>query len=79
MKTEITTQINIVIKGWYEKPPFNNRFTIDWPFSEFPSIGHYIDIRTFLLEPDDLISETYRVDTVQWNADGPYVILVPLK
>lgn len=76
---ETKTNIHIVIKGYSGKPDFDNRFTIEWPFDTLPSIGEYIDIKTFMLDPDKRIQETYRVDMVQWTIDGPYLCLLPIR
>lgn len=73
------TQVHIVIKGYSNKPDFNNRFTIEWPFNTLPSIGHYIDIKTFMIDPDVRISETYIVDMVQWTAGGAFIMLLPIR
>lgn len=73
------TQVHIVIKGFYNKPDFPNRFTIEWPFDKLPSIGEYIDIKTFMTDPDERINETYKVDMVQWAVEGPYIMLIPIK
>jgi len=73
------TQVHIVIKDWHDKPVFKNRFTIEWPFKTLPAIGEYIDIKTFMIDPDERIKETYRVDMVQWAADGPYIMLLPIR
>lgn len=73
------TKVHIVIKGLSEKPLFNNRFSIEWPFNNLPSIGHYIDIKTFMTDPDERINETYRVDMIQWTVEGPYIMLLPIR
>jgi hypothetical protein len=71
-------KINIVIKGYYEKPEFPNRFTIEWPFSVFPSIGHYVDIKEFISSPDERMQNTYIIDMIQWSIEGPYIMLIPI-
>ena len=69
--------LQIVIKGWYEKPDFNNRFAIEWPhYGVVPRIGEYIDIREFRDDPK--MDETYSVMNVQYGSEIT-VILQPLK
>lgn len=71
-------EINIVIKGWYEKPKYPNRFKINWPHSVLPNRGDYFDVKPFLTERIDEYDHVYRVDMVQWDTEI-YVMLTPIK
>ena len=70
-------KMNIVVKGWYLKPDFDNRFEIEWPHKVLPRIGEYIDIREFKDEPK--LDRVYRVDMVEYGYREIYVCLTPIK